>query len=110
METNSDSPWNFTPRHLLIGHTAPVKCIAKANSGSESHYAVTSSENGEMFIWDTVDGRCIENKQIPGLIHTSIQVRDVQKAYTCFKKKYFQNYRKPPQQIKYLFCHYMKFA
>ena len=74
METNSESNWNLTPRHLLIGHTAPVKCIAKANAGSESHYAVTSSENGEMFIWDTVDGRCIENKQIPGLIHTSIQV------------------------------------
>ena len=79
METNSESNWNLTPRHLLIGHTAPVKCIAKANAGSESHYAVTSSENGEMFIWDTVDGRCIENKQIPGLIHTSIQVRIIQK-------------------------------
>ena len=84
MEPNSESNWNLTPRHLLIGHTAPVKCIAKANTGSEAHYAVTSSENGEMFIWDTVDGRCIENKKIPGLIHTSIQVRDVQKHLHIF--------------------------
>ena len=57
-----------------MGHTAPVKCIAKATAGSEAHHVVTSSENGEMFAWDTVDGRCLENRKHPGYIHTSIQV------------------------------------
>ena len=27
-----------------------------------------------MFAWDTVDGRCLENRKHPGYIHTSIQV------------------------------------
>ena len=71
--TTTDS-WNLTPRHLLMGHTAPIKCIAKATAGTEAHHVVTSSENGEMFSWDTIDGRCIENKKHPGLVHTSIQV------------------------------------
>ena len=57
-----------------MGHTAPVKCIAKATAGSEAHHVVTSSENGEMFVWDTIDGRCLENRKHPGYIHTSIQV------------------------------------
>ena len=66
--------WGLTPRHLLMGHTAPVKCIAKATAGSDAHHVVTSSENGEMFSWDTVDGRCLENRRHPGLVHTNIQV------------------------------------
>ena len=66
--------WNLTPRHLLLGHTAPVKCIAKATAGSEAHHVVTTSEIGEMFAWDTVDGRCLENRKHPGYVHTSIQV------------------------------------
>ena len=50
-EVSSSGPadWSLTPRHLLIGHTAPVKCIAKATAGSEAHHVITSSENGEMF-------------------------------------------------------------
>ena len=71
----TDTQWHLTPRHLLMGHTAPVKCIAKATAGTEAHHVVTSSENGEMFSWDTIDGRCIETKKHPGLVHTSIQVR-----------------------------------
>ena len=74
VESKTEKNWVLTPRHLLMGHTAPVKCIAKATAGTEAHFIVTSSENGEMFTWDTVDGRCIENKKLPGLIHTSIQV------------------------------------
>ena len=77
----------MNPRHLLMGHTAPVKCIAKATAGSESHHVVTSSEIGEMFTWDTVDGRCLENRKYPGYIHTSIQA-----------------YRSPESHLVRLFC------
>ena len=75
VDHEASSAWSLTPRHLLIGHTAPVKCIAKATAGSEARHVITSSENGEMFSWDTVDGRCLENRKHPGLVHTSIQVR-----------------------------------
>ena len=64
--------WNFTPRHMLIGHTAAVRCIAKASPGIDCHHIVTSSESGEMSTWDTDDGACLENKKT-GLIHTNMQ-------------------------------------
>jgi len=38
----------------------------------ECHHIVTSADNGEMFSWDTIDGRCIESKRL-GHIHTSVQ-------------------------------------
>lgn len=67
--------WGLTPRHLLVGHTAPVKCIAKASSGQDCHQIVSSSENGEMFTWDTVDGRVIESKKYSHHVHTTMQVK-----------------------------------
>ena len=71
--TPGNGDWKLTPRHMLMGHTATVKCIAKATAGTDTHHVVTSSENGEMFSWDTIDGRCIESKKHPGLVHTTIQ-------------------------------------
>ena len=55
--------WITTPRHVLVAHTAPVKCVTKATAGQDCHVVVSSSENGEMFVWDTVDGRVIESKR-----------------------------------------------
>jgi WD40 repeat protein len=72
VDAQSDK-WTMTPRHVLVGHTSPIKCIAKATGGADGHHIVTSSENGEMFCWDTEDGRCIESKKLQGLIHTHIQ-------------------------------------
>ena len=78
-EVNAQSDkWEMTPRHVLVGHTSPIKCIAKASGGADGHHIVTSSENGEMFCWDTEDGRCIENKKLSTLIHTHIQPIDLQ--------------------------------
>lgn len=65
--------WNMRPRHVLIGHTAAVRCISKASAGADGHLAVTSSDNGEMFLWDTVDGACLESRKFSHLVHTSIQ-------------------------------------
>ena len=67
------SSWQVVPRHLLVGHTAPVKCIAKASPGQEGHHIVSSSENGEMFTWDTVDGRAVESKRLGNHVHTTMQ-------------------------------------
>ena len=79
--------WDVTPRHMLVGHTAPVRCVAKASSGQDCHHVVTSSENGEMFTWDTIDGRAVETKKLPAHVHTSIQA-----------------YRTPDSSVVKLFC------
>jgi len=85
-QLDSTDRWNFTPRHMLIGHTAPVKCIAKASPGVDCHHIVTSSESGEMSTWDTVDGACLESKKI-SQVHSSIQA-----------------YRVPDSNMVKLFC------
>ena len=28
-QVDNTETWTFTPRHMLIGHTGPVRCIAK---------------------------------------------------------------------------------
>ena len=38
----------------------------------DCHHIVTSSESGEMSIWDTEDGACLESKKL-SLIHTNMQ-------------------------------------
>ncbi|XP_060844141.1 WD repeat-containing protein 7 isoform X2 [Rhopalosiphum padi] len=62
----------MTPRCLLVGHTAPVLCLAHASIIADNAFFVSSSENGEMSTWDIVDGKCREvTKSI--YIHTNIQ-------------------------------------
>ena len=87
VEASSVADWKLVPRHMLVGHTAPVKCIAKATAGQDCHHIITSSENGEMFLWDTVDGRPVESKRYPNMVHTSLQA-----------------YRSPESQVIKLFC------
>lgn len=36
----------MTPRCILVGHTAPVLCLAHASILSENTFFVSSSENG----------------------------------------------------------------
>ncbi len=87
VDASSSSGWKVTPRHLLVGHTAPVKCAAKASSGQDCHHVVTSSENGEMFTWDTVDGRAVEARKYSNHVHTSMQA-----------------YRTPDSPVVRLYC------
>ncbi len=88
VETGPDSAsWKTTPRHILVGHTAPVRCMAKASSGHDCHHVVTSSENGEMIVWDTVDGRAIESRRHANHVHTAMQ-----------------SYRSPDSAAVKLFC------
>ncbi|XP_023324405.1 WD repeat-containing protein 7 isoform X4 [Eurytemora carolleeae] len=82
---NTDT-WKLNPRHMLIGHTSLVRCIAKASPGTDCHHIVSSSDNGEMSLWDTVDGQCIDSKKL-NFIHTNIQA-----------------YRVPDSSVVKLFC------
>lgn len=63
----------MTPRCLLVGHTAPVLCLAPASIVQDNNFLVSSSESGEMCTWDLVDGKCKENAKL-SQVHTSIQV------------------------------------
>ncbi|VVC26688.1 Hypothetical protein CINCED_3A013205 [Cinara cedri] len=70
--TVSPETLKMTPRCLLVGHTAPVLCLAHASIIADNAFFVSSSENGEMSTWDIVDGKCKEiTKSI--YIHTNIQ-------------------------------------
>jgi len=79
--------WKAVPRHMLVGHTAGVRCVAKASAGHDCHHVVTSSDNGEMFTWDTVDGRAVETRTDPARVHTVVQA-----------------YRAPETSLVKLFC------
>ncbi|XP_059089612.1 WD repeat-containing protein 7-like [Tigriopus californicus] len=82
-----DQPWRMVPRHMLVGHTTPVRCIAKASSGQDCHHIVSSSDKGEMFTWDTVDGRAIESQRYAQYVHSTMQA-----------------YRAPDSPVVKLFC------
>lgn len=63
----------ITPIYLLIGHSAPVLCLSKASILPDYNYIVSSSESGEMCLWDLTDGKCMETVKLPQ-VHTSLQV------------------------------------
>lgn len=62
----------MTPRCLLVGHSAPVLCLATASILQDNNFLVSSSENGEMCTWDLVDGKCTESVKL-SQVHTNIQ-------------------------------------
>lgn len=66
----------MNPRCLLVGHTAPILCISKASIIQDNNFIVTSSESGEMCIWDLVDGKCREVVKLH-YVHTNIQVSNI---------------------------------
>ncbi|XP_065202818.1 WD repeat-containing protein 7 isoform X3 [Planococcus citri] len=62
----------MVPRCLMVGHTAPILCLANGSIVMNNNYIVSSSENGEMCLWDLVDGKCREVTKLP-YVHTNIQ-------------------------------------
>ena len=60
---------------LIIGHTGVVNCLAKAGSNKDEEYLVSSSENGEMKLWEINERKCIENIKMANTVHRNIYVR-----------------------------------
>lgn len=55
------------PRNLIFAHSAKVTALAKATDGWDNHSSVISAaDNGELCLWDTDDGICIQTNVIPG--------------------------------------------
>lgn len=64
--------FNIIPQYLLIGHTAPILCICKTSIIPDYNFIVSSSECGEMCLWDLTDGKCMESVKLPQ-VHTNLQ-------------------------------------
>lgn len=52
----------MTPRCLLVGHTAPILCLARASVVSDNNYIVSSSESG--YVQLTVLLVCFSAQQV----------------------------------------------
>ncbi|CAF0723235.1 unnamed protein product [Brachionus calyciflorus] len=79
--------WDFnideiTPVCLMIGHTSVVNCLAKAGSTKDEEYIVSSSENGEMKLWEINEKKCIENIKMSNTIHKHIYSSKLSGRYT----------------------------
>ena len=65
-----DDVASVVPRFILFGHTARITCLARGSLHfHDKPYVVSSSDNGEMSLWDISDGRCIEHTN-SSLTHT----------------------------------------
>ena len=58
----------------MIGHTGIVNCLAKAGCTKDEEYIVSSSENGEMKLWEIKEQKCIENLRMSNTVHKHIYV------------------------------------
>ncbi|RWS30859.1 WD repeat-containing protein 7-like protein [Leptotrombidium deliense] len=65
---------NFTllPKYMLFGHTSAILCLTNASLNVDSTLFISSSESGEMCVWEVSDGRCLESVKLQ-YVHTSIQ-------------------------------------
>lgn len=66
--------FKITPISLMIGHTGVVNCLAKAGCSKDEEYIVSSSENGEMKLWEINEQKCIENIRMSNTVHKQIYV------------------------------------
>ncbi|ELK05402.1 WD repeat-containing protein 72 [Pteropus alecto] len=69
--------WNLSPelkisaKELLFGHSASVRCLARARDFSKQPYIISAAENGEMCVWNVTNGQCVEKATLP-YRHTAI--------------------------------------
>ncbi len=59
----------------MIGHTGIVNCLAKAGCSKDEEHIVSSSENGEMKLWEIKEQKCIENVRMANTVHKHIYVK-----------------------------------
>ncbi|CAG7815558.1 unnamed protein product [Allacma fusca] len=67
--------FEINPRCFLIGHSGAILALAYVKFTSSSlDLIVSSSENGELCCWDSLDGRCLETStHKTNLTHTRMQ-------------------------------------
>ncbi|RWS06823.1 WD40 domain-containing protein-like protein, partial [Dinothrombium tinctorium] len=65
--------FHLLPKYMLFGHTSAVLCLSHASLSVECTLFVSSSESGEMCVWEVSDGRCLESIKLQN-VHTNIEV------------------------------------
>jgi len=59
------------PELMMLAHDAPVSCIAPTSQSPTSTRYVSCCQSGQICIWNSVDGRCIEAMKHP-FVHRKI--------------------------------------
>ncbi|KAJ7393799.1 WD repeat-containing protein 7 [Desmophyllum pertusum] len=63
-----DGEIKIIPRNLIFAHSAKVTALAKATDGWDNQSSIISAaDNGELCLWDTDDGICIQTNVIAGM-------------------------------------------
>ncbi|XP_010607358.1 WD repeat-containing protein 72 isoform X3 [Fukomys damarensis] len=68
---NLSSELQISAKELLFGHSAAVRCLARAGDFSKQPYVVSAAENGEMCVWNVTSGQCVQQATLP-YRHTAI--------------------------------------
>ncbi|XP_053212301.1 WD repeat-containing protein 7-like isoform X2 [Panonychus citri] len=68
---------NIQPRCMLFGHSSGIMCISSGSVNPEDDLIISSSEDGEMCLWDLNDGQCLESTRLQ-YIHTHMQIHLMQ--------------------------------
>ncbi|EHB18138.1 WD repeat-containing protein 72 [Heterocephalus glaber] len=58
-------PPDISAKELLFGHSAAVRCLARAGDFSKQPYIVSAAENGEMCVWNVTSGQCMRQATLP---------------------------------------------
>ncbi|EDV25286.1 uncharacterized protein TRIADDRAFT_37484 [Trichoplax adhaerens] len=73
LRTLQNNTLQLVPKNLIFGHPTPVTALAIANDKWEKASIISSAEEGEICLWDSDDGSCIQyQSQLHGS-HTEIQ-------------------------------------
>uniref|UniRef100_A0A914XMN7 Uncharacterized protein n=1 Tax=Plectus sambesii TaxID=2011161 RepID=A0A914XMN7_9BILA len=49
------------PKYMLFGHSRPISCLCPTGVDSLTTRFVSTSDDGKMCLWESVDGRCIDS-------------------------------------------------
>uniref|UniRef100_A0A0N4ZTC2 WD_REPEATS_REGION domain-containing protein n=1 Tax=Parastrongyloides trichosuri TaxID=131310 RepID=A0A0N4ZTC2_PARTI len=76
--TDPDNSSILQARMILFGHKSEITAISTASLNADSKRFVSTSTTGEMCLWDSEEGRCIDNICNPAYIHRKIIPHDMQ--------------------------------
>jgi WD40 repeat protein len=59
------------PDMMMLAHEAPVTCLAPTSQSPTSTRYISCCQNGQLCLWNCIDGRCIETMKHP-FVHRNI--------------------------------------
>ncbi|VDP23025.1 unnamed protein product [Soboliphyme baturini] len=71
-----DEEYKLQPVLLLAGHDGAVLALCKAHQKSEGDEFFSSDQNGNLLLWNSSDGRCVQSST-SRYVHTQLSVQAV---------------------------------